>query len=143
MDEAIALRPEDALTRFNRGTVYEAVGQYETALTEYDAALATKPDFAKAHLQRGKLLQQQGNHGAAIAAYDAFLSLHPKDTGEVWYSQALCHCQQGDLNAALKGLEQAIQSTPALREQARSEAGFEALRSKNRFQALIQPLPDP
>jgi tetratricopeptide (TPR) repeat protein len=143
LDEAITLRPEDALARFNRGTAQEALGQHETALVEYDAALAIKPDFAKAHLQRGKLLQRQGNYGAAIAAYDAFLSLHPKDTGEAWYNQALCHCLQGNLNAALEGLDRAIQSTPALREQARAEAGFETLRSKDRFQALIQPPPDP
>ncbi|MEM1281058.1 MAG: tetratricopeptide repeat protein, partial [Cyanobacteria bacterium P01_H01_bin.152] len=135
LDEAIGLKPEDYLALFNRGNAYAALNQDEAALADYEAALVLKPDFAKAQFQRGQLLQKSGAYEAAIAAYDAVLELNIKDAGDVWYSKATCHALQDDVEPALAALENAIASSPTLKEQAQQDPNFEALRSRLRFQA--------
>ncbi|MEO1208927.1 MAG: tetratricopeptide repeat protein [Cyanobacteria bacterium J06638_20] len=141
LDEAIALKPEDYLALFNRGNAYAGLNQDEAALADYEAALVLKPDFAKAQLQRGQLLQKRGAYEAAIAAYDAVLELNIKDAGDVWYSKATCHALQEDVEPALTALENAIDATPALKEQAQQDPRLEALRSRLRFRVATAENP--
>ena len=45
-NEAIRLRPQHALTYFNRGSAYRKKGQNEQAIADYQKALELSPDLA-------------------------------------------------------------------------------------------------
>ncbi|MGF1521054.1 MAG: tetratricopeptide repeat protein [Leptolyngbyaceae cyanobacterium] len=139
LDEAIALRPEDHLALFNRGNAQAGLEKWNAALADYNATLERKPDFAKAQFQKGQILQQRGDWASAIAAYDAILQLNNngKEVAEVWYSKAICHALQGDVEPALTALEGAVAGAPAFKAQAQADPIFEDIRHTLRFQALI------
>jgi tetratricopeptide (TPR) repeat protein len=64
-----------------------AVGDYDTALTAYDALLARHPDNAELQLVRGHALKTTGRQPEAISAYRAAASARP-GFGDAWWSLA-------------------------------------------------------
>ena len=55
-DRALALRPDYAEARSNRGSALDDLKRYDEALASYDRALALRPDFAEALSNRGNTL---------------------------------------------------------------------------------------
>src|SRR5262245_42769087 len=45
----LAMHPNDHIGLFNRGHSYEASGQYDQAVSDYNRAIALKPDLAIAY----------------------------------------------------------------------------------------------
>lgn len=66
-NEALRLRPNDALVLSARGMVYREMGADSRALTDYNAAVVLKPNYAPTYLNRGLLYAGQGKAAEAIA----------------------------------------------------------------------------
>ena len=76
-------------------------GEYELAITHYDAAIHLDPDDAHTYYYRGLVYSSQQQHELAIADYDEAIRLKPNDYADFYQSR-------GDGNFALKRYASAI-----------------------------------
>ena len=65
--KALEIEPDNAINRYNHGSILQEIKQYERALKEYDRALALDPGLAKAFNNRGMTHYYLGNHRKAVA----------------------------------------------------------------------------
>jgi len=61
-DEAIRLKPDDAVAYNDRGIIYGTLGQYQRAIKDYNEAIRLKPDNAAAYNNRGAAYLMQKNN---------------------------------------------------------------------------------
>ena len=61
LNNAIKLKPDDALAYNNRGAAYAELGQYQRAIEDYNKAIRLKPEDALAYNNRGLAYLIQGN----------------------------------------------------------------------------------
>lgn len=71
-DLALELR-EDAVVRYDYGTVLLDAKEPEAALVQFERAIALEPWFARAHFNRALALDRLGRRAEAVAAYRAFV----------------------------------------------------------------------
>ena len=77
MQEAVSLRPNDALLLNNLGYVYYAAGRYDESMTYLLKTLAVDPHRKEAHLNIGDLFMKLGKPAEAKPHYEEFLKLMP------------------------------------------------------------------
>lgn len=106
-----ALAPDHAVCFHNRGLAYEALHQPEAARDDYTRALELDPNLTAARLNRGIVAYRAGQHAAAIADFERALSTDPTGPlqGRVHYNLALAQRARGDLAAARRSAERAVQ----------------------------------
>ena len=85
-DQAIALKPNDAVAYNSRGNARRTQGDLAGAIADYDQAIALKPDDAVAYNSRGNARRTQGDLAGAIADYDQAIALKPDDA-VAYYNQ--------------------------------------------------------
>ena len=61
LNNAIKLKPDDALAYNNRGAAYAELGQYQRAIEDYNEAIRLRPEDALAYNNRGLAYLIQGN----------------------------------------------------------------------------------
>jgi tetratricopeptide (TPR) repeat protein len=77
-DEAtLMLTQIEAMISYNSGREYQAAGQWDNALSAYDAAIRSKPDFAEAYLGRSMVKQAKGDTTGAVSDRSKALELKP------------------------------------------------------------------
>ena len=79
-DEALALRPNDALTWINLGNLYDQEGKYEESQHAYEKALALEPDNLRAHYNLGLLYLEGHRKEEARREFETVLKLDPADS---------------------------------------------------------------
>jgi tetratricopeptide (TPR) repeat protein len=67
----------EAMISYNSGREYQAAGQWDNALSAYDAAIRSKPDFAEAYLGRSMVIQAKGDTTGAVSDRSKALELKP------------------------------------------------------------------
>jgi tetratricopeptide (TPR) repeat protein len=77
LDRAIALFPDDGLTRINRGVLFTQLERLDDAAREFREAVRLDPGSALAHTNLGYILYLQGHRDEAIAEYREALRLQP------------------------------------------------------------------
>ena len=73
--KALETEPDNAINRYNYGSILQELKQYERALKEYDRAVALDPRMAKAFNNRGITHCLLGNHQKAVPDLRKALSL--------------------------------------------------------------------
>ncbi len=116
------------------------LGKYQEAIASLDKALEINPDLDLAWNNHGAALFSLGKHQEAIADYDKAIEINP-DYHEAWYNKAASYAQQNDLDSALKNLEHAFSLNAELRESAKTDSNFDAIRGDQRFKDLIENSP--
>ena len=86
----ILLKPDDAVAYYNRGVDYQAIGDLDRAITDYDKAIQLKPDFTKAYYSRGLAYATKGDKQSASADF--------KKTLELCGNSTLCQDAQQQLD---------------------------------------------
>lgn len=66
-NKAIMLNPQNAEAYFNRGNVYDELGDYKQAVTDYNKAIKLNPIYADAYLNRGFAYNNLGKLNKAVA----------------------------------------------------------------------------
>jgi Mlc titration factor MtfA (ptsG expression regulator)/lipoprotein NlpI len=104
---------EQALARYERGTVYLDAGSYDEASADFTEVIRRLPDFAAAYRERGWASAAKGESAAAFADLTRALRLDPKD--DIAYLQrARGYHVAGKLEKALRDFTRAIALAPHL-----------------------------
>jgi tetratricopeptide (TPR) repeat protein len=111
-----ALRADEALTpaHFNRGNAYFLLGDYASAIREYDAALDNWPDSLEARANRGRAYRQAGLAARALLDAQAVLEAHP-DRAHGYNERGLTYYALGEYDRALDDFERAREFEPGSR----------------------------
>lgn len=113
-------RPDDETVYYNLGTAYQALGNLELAVENYQKALklnpeestysdainATKLEQANRYLSEGIEKQTNGDNEAAIISYEKVVDLFPDNAG-AWYNLGTAYQAVGKKSPALEAYKQA------------------------------------
>ena len=69
------LSHQEAVAYYKQGLNKAALGQYEEAISDYDAAIQLRPDYVHAYYNRGLAKVQLGQYEEAISDYDTAIDL--------------------------------------------------------------------
>jgi tetratricopeptide (TPR) repeat protein len=108
------LLPPDLLaaTYVNRGTLFIALMNYASALSDFDEALKLRPMMAEAWVNRGGALVGLGRHKEAEENIDRGLSLMPEEPEKAYGNRALARWSQDNLKGAYEDFQMALQLKP-------------------------------
>ncbi|MEG4169864.1 MULTISPECIES: TPR end-of-group domain-containing protein [unclassified Microcoleus] len=145
IDEDGQTQEQKAELFYEQALLYHSAEQYAKAIASYDKALEIQPYRHAAWYNRGIALGNIGRLEDGIASYDKALEIKPYDH-EAWYNRGILLGNMGRLEEAIisiglsiQNLQQVINLNPdKYREMAKTDSGFDSLRSHTRFQALIQ-----
>ncbi|MDK2462824.1 tetratricopeptide repeat protein [Aphanizomenon sp. PH219] len=135
-DKAVEFKPDNHQAWYNRGYSLRKLGRYEEAISSYDKAVEFKPDNHQAWYNRGYSLRKLGRYEEAISSYDKAVEFKP-DKHQAWYNKACGYALQGNIEQAIENLQIAINLHPEVREWAKTDSDFDAIREDERFQALL------
>lgn len=123
-------RPNDDAVFYNIATAYQAQGNYQEALTNYEKANSIKPDASYAELIRNvraeyanQLLdaaireQTAGNNDAAIAGYKKVIAM-VDNNASAWYNLATAYQASARDKDALDAYQRAYKLDPANQSEA-------------------------
>ncbi len=79
--------PNDGEAYRNRGSAKIELGDFASAVSDFDQAIELAPNDAKAYYYRGTLKERSGDLTAAISDYDKAIKLDSKDT-VAYYSRS-------------------------------------------------------
>jgi aspartate beta-hydroxylase len=69
LDRAKQVQPDDPVTRYNLGRVYEAAGDFASAIDSWQSAVQLQPDFFVARLHLAVSLERAGQAREALLQY--------------------------------------------------------------------------
>jgi len=95
----------------NLGAAYQAKGQFDMAIEQYQAALRLKPDNADAHYNLGAAYQAKGQFDMAIEQYQAALRLKP-DNAEAHNNLGAAYQARGQFDMAIEQYQAALKLKP-------------------------------
>jgi tetratricopeptide (TPR) repeat protein len=120
-ESAIQIDPQHPQALEALARLRESAGDADAALAAIDAlaAKATTPEGkAEQYLRAAKLLQARGDRDGAIARYEQALDANPTDLGAAAALRE-AYVARGDVNAAIRLLERAIEHTAGERAKAK------------------------
>ena len=66
-----------AIAHTNRGNAYATKGDFDLAISDFDAAIKYNPEFSKPFNNRGVAFQKKGKYDRAIKDFDEAIKLQP------------------------------------------------------------------
>lgn len=102
---------EESRRHYAVGTSLYDRGEYDGAISEFQAALAADPKFARAHLMIGEIKETLGDKQAAEAAYRASIAANP-ELVEGRYRLAKILLARGEIVEPTEQLRQAVLLNP-------------------------------
>ncbi|MBE7384494.1 MAG: tetratricopeptide repeat protein [Leptolyngbya sp. SIO1E4] len=136
-DRALSIKPDHTAALYNKGIALAALGQKEAAIICYDKALVFKPNYHEALNNKGTAMAALSRYAMALACYDQALTIRPSYYRAL-YNKACCYGLQGDVENAVKFLQEAIALASEYRDMAKTDTDFDAVRDDPRFQALLE-----
>jgi cellulose synthase operon protein C len=105
IDAALALTPDSAEARYQKGALAHVQGDLRTALDAYDLALLADKRHVEARVARIGIAMDQGRYTDAAKAIEELQSVAP-DEPRGAYMKALLADRNGDREGSLAGLKQ-------------------------------------
>ncbi|MBL7685593.1 MAG: tetratricopeptide repeat protein [Deltaproteobacteria bacterium] len=93
------------------GEMYEGVGLYTEAISEFEKALALRPQFLDIRSKLGICLREEGQHKEAIKIFNHILKENPKYT-HARVQLGVTYFAQGENKKALETWNQALKQNP-------------------------------
>ena len=108
LNEIIAIWPHKAETHSNLGSIYQAMGRMQDAITAYEAALKINPRLAVTLNSLGSAYLSQGDFENAERCYRQCLAATGGPAGPLQFADAAelssgCGCRQGARGASRVG----------------------------------------
>lgn len=98
---------------YNRGVAFQAKGETDRALRDYDQAIALDPENGAAYGNRGAIHADRGEDQRAIADFDQAIRIDPSDAFAT-RNRGVTHVRLHDEAAALRDFDKAIALMPGL-----------------------------
>jgi tetratricopeptide (TPR) repeat protein len=136
-DKAIKIKPDYYRAWDNRGDVLRELEQYQEAASSHSKALEINPDYHSAWHGKGLALMRLEQFDQAIESFNRAVELKSDDAG-ILYDQSCCYGLQGNIEAAIQVLQQAVDLDAKYREMAKTDSDFDNIRDDERFQTLLQ-----
>lgn len=108
LTKPVEMDASNAHAYYNRGCAYQAGGQYESALADYDQAIALKPDYTNAIYNRALVYESLENYKQALSGYKSVISQNPSYKIDVYYKLGTVYQDMGMYNEALNAYNDAI-----------------------------------
>jgi tetratricopeptide (TPR) repeat protein len=109
--EQIRRNPKDSSAYNARGRAYQANGDVDSAIGDYDEALRLNPNYSAAFRGRGFAWMTKKDVDQAILDFGKAISIDPKDADSYGY-RAFCWTEQKDYDKALVDFSKAINIDP-------------------------------
>jgi tetratricopeptide (TPR) repeat protein len=90
--ESVKTHPENYVSYYYAGTIFQEQQKYNDALTHYNRALQINPDYSKALIARGRLWSLARRFNESMIDVNRFIELNPNDAsgyftrGGIYYS---------------------------------------------------------
>jgi tetratricopeptide (TPR) repeat protein len=112
--QALALRPDQVIWLMARAEAYEALGNENKALKDYETCLKADPKYAQAYLKIGVIHQLNNRFAEAQKAYQSAISIDPTQV-YAYNNLAFGLAERKEqLNDALKWANKAVELAPQL-----------------------------
>src|SRR6266576_609837 len=96
---------------FNRGNAYEAKGQYDLAIQDFDSAIKRNPKDAASFYSRGGAYFAKGQTDNAIQNFDSAILLDPKNA-TAFNNRGEAYRERGQQDRAIQDFDKAITFKP-------------------------------
>ncbi len=111
LEQALRLRPDDAVQHSNLGLALAQAGRVSEAIAHYEQALRIKPDYAKAHSNLGLALARVGKPQEAMEQFEQALRINP-NLADAQCNLGVVLAQTGRAPEAIEHFEQALRINP-------------------------------
>src|ERR1700722_623214 len=101
-----------AIANYVRGPVFRTKGNYDRAISAFDAAHTADPDNPEYITFRGLAYEEKGDDDHAMADYNLVLQTHPK-AGRAFYNRGTLYLRKAALQSALDDFNEALKYVPS------------------------------
>jgi tetratricopeptide (TPR) repeat protein len=101
-----------AIANYVRGQVFRTKGNYDRAISAFDAAHTADPDNPEYITFRGLAYEEKGDDDHAMADYNLVLQTHPK-AGRAFYNRGTLYLRKAALQSALDDFNEALKYVPS------------------------------
>ena len=134
--KTIELKPDQPSAYMDRGKYFAKYDKHTQAIKDYNMAVKLKPDY-DAYVGRGFSYFKLGDLKLALKDYDKAVALNYRSPERVYYNRAMLYARERNAPKAVQDLRKAIQIWPNLKDHARTESEFDAIREHPDFVKLI------
>lgn len=106
--EAIALKPEEIRSYFNRGIAYIELHMHDKAIDDYNTVIAMNPDYSEAYNNRGWAYLQKGLFDPAIRDCNKALTLDPH-MATAYHTRGMAYKGKGMLETAKRDFQKSCE----------------------------------
>jgi tetratricopeptide (TPR) repeat protein len=96
---------------YNRGCVFDRLGNLPQALSDYTMAVEINPDHADAYNNRGYIFNREGNFIQAIADFNRAIEINSNMAG-YYYNRGIPETKLGNIQGAIVDFSRAIELNP-------------------------------
>jgi len=112
-------------------------GDSATAMREYESLAVARPQDSEVHRNFGNALFGAGQYRRALSEFQRALDLGNPNRGWISYPAAAASLKLGDVEAALKWVEN-LKNIPSMWRQLKSDPDFAPLKDNPRFKAVAE-----
>jgi tetratricopeptide (TPR) repeat protein len=117
LDEGALTHSETVATFVNRGILKARLGDFDEAVSDYDAALSRDPNEPEAYLNKGFALLRLSESGRdAKPLFDTALAKKTRRPELAYYGRGVAHEMAGQVRAAYQDYRQASRIDPKWRQ---------------------------
>lgn len=109
--EAVEMKPEEANFHYNLGAAYQALGDLEQAIYQYNMAVTIYPGLLKAFEQMARCYEAMGRDDLVIATRDRACESNPLSAAP-YYNFALWYLERGNTSKAEEYFRKAVANNP-------------------------------
>lgn len=114
-NNALKLQPNSAEALYNRGLLFQNMGEVEKAIEDYNAILKIDRSYANAHYNLGYIdVTFKKEYKSAITHFTDAIRINDQ-YAEAFYNRGLCYEILGDMTSAKKDYNQALSIIPTFK----------------------------
>ena len=111
-DNALRINPTSTEAKYNKGKLYQDIGQWDKAIDEYKSLLVIDSTYSTALYNLGAInMVGKNNNAEAINYFNKTIYFNPKYV-EAYFARGLCYKNLKNKNKAIADLKMATQLNP-------------------------------